>query len=485
MSSTLLALDRSLRSVDADGHMRVAESRISKACVSPYLGEEIPEWESLGLNPLKTYRLLRDPIELEKGASSFDGKPLLIRHVGVHAKDPQQELIVGTLGKCTFEPPYLITRPLMLWTQEAIDLIESDRQRELSSAYRYRALMQPGIYDGQPYDGRMVDIRGNHTAIVKEGRVGPDVFVADSLPPEFRRMKSTSLSALLAGILAGCLPKEADRRKIALALDGALGETPAESVISLDAEEMRACDEEATAEKRKEEGEDAELTDEEREEAYKRARDKKAKDKKAKDTKRAKDAKRARDRAADEREAALDAREEAMDAREEEDDDDDDDEEAKDRKRARDARRKARDSRRHGRDALADPSDHRRDFRSDAEDSVTKDEMTAAIKAATDGAREGVRKQFRDAAEMREKVRPLVGTVSIAMDSAEDIARFALKQAGVKHDGVHASALGALVDMAVETKTRQSRSQAAPIAMDGTQAQLLDIDAIFSPKRAA
>jgi len=44
-----LAYDKSLRSIDADGHMRVEESRISKATVNPYRGSEIPNWEALGL----------------------------------------------------------------------------------------------------------------------------------------------------------------------------------------------------------------------------------------------------------------------------------------------------------------------------------------------------------------------------------------------------------------------------------------------------
>ena len=145
---------------------------------------------------------------------------------------------VGTIGQVTWEAPYLVARPLTVLTSEAIKLIQSSQQRELSSAYRYDAEMQPGAWGGQQYDGRMVNIRGNHVAIVSEGRVGPDVHVADEKPTEFRRMKT--LAGSIAAVLAACsvIPPESRERAL-FALDGMLGETPAESVISLDAEEAQ------------------------------------------------------------------------------------------------------------------------------------------------------------------------------------------------------------------------------------------------------
>jgi hypothetical protein len=40
--------------------------------------------------------------------------------------------------------------------------------------------MQPGVYEGQHFDGIMTEIRGNHVALVRDGRAGGDVLVADS-----------------------------------------------------------------------------------------------------------------------------------------------------------------------------------------------------------------------------------------------------------------------------------------------------------------
>lgn len=421
--------------------MRVEESRISKACVSPYLGREIPRSRELGLDPQKTYFLLRDPKELERAADTFTGKPLLIRHVPITADLPSKELWVGTLGAVTWEAPYLLTRPLTVLTQEAIDLIESEAQRELSAGYRYDAEMVPGVYGGERYDGRMVNIHGNHVAIVSEGRVGPDVHVADESPPELRNMKHAAVIEKLKaqGLLAANLSAEQ-----LLALDGELGEVP----TSVGEDEDLDDDEKKKAEDawREDKGMDAseELKEEDREMAYNKAKDRKAKDKRARD-KKAKDAKRAKD--------------------------------AKD-KAARDASSANID----GSEANAKDgeTDHREDFNSEKEsgaDTVTKDELTAAVKAAA----ETTRKQMRESAVAREAVRPIVGVVPMAMDSADEIYAFALKQAGVECKGVHPSAYPTLLDLIVKRITPRRDET---LGMDAATRELGDVDAIFCAPRS-
>ena len=180
-SDAALAFDReSVRSVDADGRMRVAVSNISKAMVCPYLGSEIPNAELLGLEADKIYMLLRDPDELAKAAPTFNGVQLLSVHEPVNAGDPKLELTVGAAGTdCVFEAPYL-KNSLIVWTQEGIDVINSGEQQEISCSYRYDADMTPGNYEGVEYSGVMRNIIGNHIAIVNKGRAGPDVFVGDS-----------------------------------------------------------------------------------------------------------------------------------------------------------------------------------------------------------------------------------------------------------------------------------------------------------------
>jgi hypothetical protein len=40
--------------------------------------------------------------------------------------------------------------------------------------------MKPGVYQGQHYDGIMTNLRGNHVALVENGRAGADCVVGDS-----------------------------------------------------------------------------------------------------------------------------------------------------------------------------------------------------------------------------------------------------------------------------------------------------------------
>lgn len=176
-----LALDReSVRVPDRDGRMRVTVANISKATVNPYYGREIPDAERLGLEADKIYYLLRDPDELRKAAPTFNGIQILQDHVPVHAGDPQQMNVVGSTGSdAKFEDPYL-TNSLSIWTQPALDAIDAESKKELSCGYHYRADMTPGNFNGMRYDGVMRDIVGNHVALVKDGRAGPDVVIGDS-----------------------------------------------------------------------------------------------------------------------------------------------------------------------------------------------------------------------------------------------------------------------------------------------------------------
>lgn len=218
MTIDRLALDRaSVRSFDADGRLRVAATPISKANVCPYYGREIPGSEALGLDPDRVYYLLRDPEELARAAPTFNNIPLLNIHIPVSAIDPQKEYVVGTTGsEAIFDGTYL-QNSLAVWDGSAIAGIESHEQKELSSAYRYRADMTPGEYEGVKYDGVMRDIVGNHVALVEAGRAGPDVVVGDSQPLELQKMaKADKKLAALKPFLAQDADMEALKRLLAL-----------------------------------------------------------------------------------------------------------------------------------------------------------------------------------------------------------------------------------------------------------------------------
>ncbi len=206
---TRFAFDRSARMIDADGRLHVERTHISKAAVNPYYGKEIPGYEQLGLQGDKVYYLLRDPVELERGAHTFARLPVLSKHVPVTVDDPQPDLVVGAIGSnVEFNSPYL-DADISVWDASAIAGIESGQVRELSCAYRYDPVMEPGEFNGTKYDGRMTNIRGNHLALVEVGRAGSDVYVADQNPfkKESPAMKMSKLGKALIAALGMASPK--------------------------------------------------------------------------------------------------------------------------------------------------------------------------------------------------------------------------------------------------------------------------------------
>lgn len=248
-----LAFDRTARRIDADGRLHVDRSHISKATVNPYYGREIPGFEDLGLAPDQIYRLFRDPVELERGAATFARLPILSEHVPVTVDTPRPDLVVGAIGsEIVFDSPYL-DADLCVWDAGAIAGIETDKVRELSCAYRYVPVMEAGTFEGQPYDGRMTEIQGNHLALVEVGRAGSDVVVADRNPFTFKEsaMKMTKLGKALFAALCAASPvlaadsalpalvgpatrknfKTADVRAKLLALDASLDSNKLDAVL--------------------------------------------------------------------------------------------------------------------------------------------------------------------------------------------------------------------------------------------------------------
>lgn len=184
---------RSVRYYSEDGHLHVRVSNISKAMVCPYHGSEIPGAEQLGLDPGRVYYLLRDPDELARAAPTFAGKQILLKHIHVTADSPENNKTVGATGSdCRFEFPYLKSS-LSIWDGGGIALIESEAQRELSASYHYDPDMTPGEWRGVLYDGVMRNIRGNHVALVEDGRAGSDVVVMDAAMSEDPRVAGSPL----------------------------------------------------------------------------------------------------------------------------------------------------------------------------------------------------------------------------------------------------------------------------------------------------
>lgn len=181
MNKRNLAFDTAThRTFDENGFLRVHGNHITKETVNPYYGREIPGWQEHGLDPEQIYYGYRAGEELEKALKTFEGLPLLLGHHVESAADPQKEYRVGSSGTdAVWNQPY-IDISLFITDADAIRAIEDGKAKEISCAYLYDPDFTPGKFDGQDYDFVMRNIRGNHIALVEEGRAGADVVVADA-----------------------------------------------------------------------------------------------------------------------------------------------------------------------------------------------------------------------------------------------------------------------------------------------------------------
>ena len=186
MNTLLFDATPSVRSKDENGFLHVALTPISKATVNPYLGREIEGSAAHGMKPDAIYYGLRDPKELEKAADTFNGLPLLLEHHPTDAENLPKEWVVGSMGTdAVYEKPYL-KNSMTVTDAQAIGYIEDGTAKEISCSYRFTPDFTAGTYteaDGSEvhYDFIMRDIKGNHVALVPEGRAGHDVKVADGI----------------------------------------------------------------------------------------------------------------------------------------------------------------------------------------------------------------------------------------------------------------------------------------------------------------
>ena len=427
--SDVIAFDRSsVRSTDIDGRLRVETSAISKSNTCGYFGSEIPSYKELGLDASKIYMLYRDPAELALAADTFNNLPLLSKHVPVSADKPMKGLVVGSTGTdAAFDGTYL-TNSLVVWDSVSIAGITSKVQCELSSAYRYKADMTPGIADGVAYDGRMTNIVGNHVALVEVGRAGPDVVVGDSNPfiskLEYQNMKASrkavAIRAALSVFLRSQIAMDSSAVDIGALVRGVKSATIAQDMARIVKAVVAAA---------------PDVDAKELAEVMKLAADAEPDDEK--DDKK--------------KPAAFDSDEQG------------DDETDAEYKKRMEAKKAAMD---------AEEDDKKDDDKKDS-----KAAMDAAIKSAVARTEQSTIARMNAIRQAEKDVQPLIGEV-VAQDSAEAVYKLALDHAGVDTEGVHVSAYRALVSQILKS----AEVKVAPrVAMDA--AHTTDFDAMY-PTRA-
>lgn len=160
----------SQRTIDDNEFTRVANCIITSAGVFEYLGREIPNYQSLGLDADQIYKLYRPAEEIDKAKDTFRDMPLLDTHLVVYADDIPKSNVIGTLSSDINFDGKDLTCSIVVWDKEAVEQIEAQGKKGLSAGYRYTPVMKSGVYEGQAYDIIMTELSANHVAQVENPR---------------------------------------------------------------------------------------------------------------------------------------------------------------------------------------------------------------------------------------------------------------------------------------------------------------------------
>jgi len=115
---------------------------------------------------------LADEVFKDDAINSFKLLPITDEHPQQEVNaDNSKELAVGFTGEdIKRQDSYLLTK-LKITDKKVIDAINSGK-RGLSYGYRVTLVKKDGVHNGEKYDYIQKDIKGNHLAIVYQGRAG-------------------------------------------------------------------------------------------------------------------------------------------------------------------------------------------------------------------------------------------------------------------------------------------------------------------------
>jgi len=185
MPSVMIGMDGA-RTYDGNGWFEVKANPISKAGIFPYSGRQLG---LTGPDADRIFNVLRPPEELAdpECVESFKLIPWIDDHTMLgpvaqeltdRAMPAERKGVQGVIGEDVFFRDGTLFANIKAFSSTLAALIAAGK-RELSAGYRCIYDMTAGVWNGQKYDAVQRKIRGNHLALVTEGRMGPDVAVMD------------------------------------------------------------------------------------------------------------------------------------------------------------------------------------------------------------------------------------------------------------------------------------------------------------------
>lgn len=154
--------------INKDGYI-ITKAKMASIEPMNYLGEEIGE------TPGKIYKVFRDESEVfnNETIKSFEGKPLTLTHPSdeVNATNWKNEAI-GHIQNVRREGNFLVA-DAYINDEDAIKIIKEQGLKEVSCGYESKLIKR----DGKIWQ---TNIRGNHLAVVTEGRAGKECKLGDT-----------------------------------------------------------------------------------------------------------------------------------------------------------------------------------------------------------------------------------------------------------------------------------------------------------------
>ena len=181
-----LGVGMDAREYDGNGWFEIKANPISKAGIFPYSGRQLG---LTGPDADRIFNVLRPPEELgdPECVESFKLLPWIDDHVMLgpvaqemtdRALPAEKKGVQGVIGEEVFFKDGVLYANIKAFSSTLAALIQAGK-RELSAGYRCIYDMTAGVWNGLRYDAIQRKIRGNHLALVTEGRMGPDVAVMD------------------------------------------------------------------------------------------------------------------------------------------------------------------------------------------------------------------------------------------------------------------------------------------------------------------
>jgi len=173
----------SARKIDANGFLLVKACPISSFGLFDYSAAQL----GLPGDPNRIVKVYRpeSAVSDPEAIASFQNVPFIIDHEMLSgfeddktASAPEDYGIDGVLTSVSFDSPWM-RGDIKVFSRQAQKAL-AQKKRDLSLGYSCDFKMTPGTFKGQPYEVVQTNMRGNHVALVDEGRV-PGARILDGI----------------------------------------------------------------------------------------------------------------------------------------------------------------------------------------------------------------------------------------------------------------------------------------------------------------